>query len=712
MSTLIIPIDASQVPANERGKQRVKVAVQEGNKTRSQIVAVEAGKAEVKLEVDPKQPLSLAIGPENASDEDIFHLQTLTASVSPRQWPTQGTLSLPAFVLTPVWWRFWLFWCRNFDIEGRVVCADGSPVPGAEVRAFDVDFFWWWTSIGQVGPTAITDANGHFSIKFRWCCGWLPWWWWRLRYWQLEPLLVEKIYPVLKLNPALKFAEPTPNPTLNILRATATPSPAPAGQNPVAPHPAALPLAAPSLVATRGIDPSVIPGLRTKLLTQLPPVPELERLRIWPWFPWTPWLDCSPDIIFRVTQACGTGPAKVIVSENVFQTRWDIPTSLNVTLVANEEACCIRNPPPPPPGDCVLFTEVCQIAVPAIGGNSGAPATPVGYENPGGRDRPFAELISLFAQFGSSAQADYYELETKPQGAPPAAWAPVNPAGLENFSRLYFDAATPPHWFGPSFPVATSVPHVYESRHHYETVTNPGPWGTPAGRSWIGDPDEVALIQTSSVFADDAHDFRIVGYKALAGGGPDPATRKVLDGCGNNPQNNNLVVRLDNRIVLPPTPDNVHINTTEPDCGITSVSLGGVAVAACGAQQLLHGTPFEVDFFCTDPDGHLDHYELVVKYDVGAFKNLLSTADVGTLTLSVVGPGQAGPDYADALTQGAARPQWKGGSMKLVIDDASKVFPKTCCYVIELTVYKRNIVNCSGSLPYFNQTHYSFTVLV
>lgn len=301
MSTLIVPIDASQVPANERGQQRVKVAVQEGGKIHSQVVAVEGGKAEIKLDVDPKQPLSLAVGPESAADEDLFHLQTLTATISPRQWPARGNLTLPAFTLTPVWWRFWLFWCRNFDIEGRVVCADGSPVPGAEVHAYDVDFFWWWSSISQVGPTAITDANGHFSIKFRWCCGWLPWWWWRLRYWRLEPLLVEKIQPVLKLNPALKFPEPTPVPTLDLLRSTHTPPPPPPTVAPAATHLAAQPLAASALAVTRGVDPAAMPVVRDKLLAQLPHVPELERLRIWPWYPWTPWLDCTPDIIFRVT---------------------------------------------------------------------------------------------------------------------------------------------------------------------------------------------------------------------------------------------------------------------------------------------------------------------------------------------------------------------------------------------------------------------------
>ena len=85
------------------------------------------------------------------------------------------------------------------------MCADGSPVPGAEVTAYDVDFFWWWSSILQIDGTAVTDASGHFAIKFRWCCGWWPWWWWLLRQWRLDYDLVAKIQPVLKFNPQLKF---------------------------------------------------------------------------------------------------------------------------------------------------------------------------------------------------------------------------------------------------------------------------------------------------------------------------------------------------------------------------------------------------------------------------------------------------------------------------------------------------------------------------
>ena len=78
-----------------------------------------------------------------------------------------------------------------------------------------------------------------------------------------------------------------------------------------------------------------------------------------------------------------------------------------------------------------------------------------------------------------------------------------------------------------------------------------------------------------------------------------------------------------------------------------------------------------------------------------------------------------GSDYSNAVTpsinppESAVRPIWNGGNITLHIDDASKVFPITCCYLIELTVWKRNIVNCVvDSLTYYNQVHYSFTVTV
>lgn len=715
MSTLVIPIDASQIlPEKERGAQRIRVAIRERDGVKSKVIPITAAKTEVKLEVDAKQVLDIAVGPENASDEDIFHLQTPTARVVPRLWGEERVLTIPPIVLTLWWWRFWLRWCRDFVVDGRVVCSDGSPVPGALVRAFDVDHFWWWASISQVGPAVITDANGHFVIKFRWCCGWWPWWWWRLRSWRLEHALAERIHPVLKLNPNLRFREPDPVPCLNFLGAGSEAKP--------------LPVA----------DPGVIPTLREKLLSTLPRVPELERLHVWPWWPWTPWFDCTPDLIFRVTQDCG-GMAgnKVIVNENIFDVRWDIPTHLDVTLLANKDACCLNHGTPDPEGDCALYTGVCGdpgILVTDIGGNSAHPAGPDGYASPGVRDRPFSEVVHQMGQFGTSAQADFYEIEYRAHTTEPPPnpnpWVPVPGGALLDLLRGYFDATKPwpNQWFYVPFPVKTfGMKHVYESRHHYEDANAPPNWGSPMGRSWFMNMNLVASIQTAGYFPDDAYDFRIIGYKALPNGDLNPATRTVLPGCGGHPQNNMLVLRIDNRIVGAPTPGSVHVNTSEPDCGITSVKLGGILVAPCGSEKLQPGTPLDVEFSATDPDGHLDHYELVVKYDLGLYKDLLLMAKSPAGSLTSIPANQQGPDYSNAVNaavfdpalpaQTAVRPHWYGGKMHLRINDAATVFPKTCCYVIELRCWKRNIVNCHGpasadDLSYYNEMHYSFTVIV
>jgi hypothetical protein len=701
MSKLIVPIDASQIASAEREGQRLRVAVQTVEGVRSQIVSVGADRTEVTLDVDPARAISVAIGPADATDDDMFHLQTLTAQVSPRQWVEKGSLTIAPFVLTPWWWRFWLRWCRNFVIEGRLVCAGTKPVPGAEVRAYDVDFFWWWSSHMQVGPTAITDANGHFTIKFRWCCGWWPWWWWALRHWRLEPLLIEKIQPVLGLNPRLRVRPPDAVPSLEIVN----PSPR---------------------TKAGPIDPSQLAKVRDKLLSQLPHVPELERLKLWPWWDWHPWLDCTPDIIFRATQNCGGAGTKLIVNEHLFQTRWDIPTQLDVTLTANDQACCLPHTDPEPAGDCALLTGVCGdpgITVTNIGAPAVPPSGLEGYAYPGDRDRPFAEIVDISGQFGTSAQAAFYEIEYSPHGASPATWNPVPPSALLDFQRGYFDATQPwPHqWFYPVFQAKPyGARYLYESRHHYEMVNAPPNWGSAmTGRTWFYNVNTLASIQTKDNPLDGTMDFRIVGYQTLADGKtPDVANPHPLPGCGGNAQNNLLVLTIDNRVVGTPTAGNVHVNTAEPDCGITGVTLAGAAVESCGTHKVEQGKPLVVDFFVSDPDGHLDHYDLVLKYDQGSYKNLLDLiAYPGTLTSTPA--NQQGPDYAQAVTgpQTAARPKWFGGAMKLTIDNAAPVFPKTCCYLIELTVWKRNIANChapagADDLSYYNQTHYSFTVTV
>ena len=86
-------------------------------------------------------------------------------------------------------------------------------MPGAQVCAYDVDWFLWWRST-QLVSCSMTDANGEFTMKFRWCCGWWPWWWWRLREWVLDVGILERITkalpPELKIRP-IPLPDPTPD---------------------------------------------------------------------------------------------------------------------------------------------------------------------------------------------------------------------------------------------------------------------------------------------------------------------------------------------------------------------------------------------------------------------------------------------------------------------------------------------------------------------
>jgi hypothetical protein len=99
----------------------------------------------------------------------------------------------------------------------------------------------------------------------------------------------------------------------------------------------------------------------------------------------------------------------VIVDENIFNVRVDIPTTLDVRLVANDKACCIRNPNPGPQGVCALLSGACSETGAAdlainIGGNFGAPAAPEGYQYPGAPAMfPTAPMRARSASSASSA---------------------------------------------------------------------------------------------------------------------------------------------------------------------------------------------------------------------------------------------------------------------------------------------------------------------
>ncbi len=279
------------------------------------------GQATLAFEGNPGG-VRVVVGPHNATEEELKNLQTISVDVSPSRWK-ENTFRLSPILISAYYWWWWWWWCREYTITGRLVCADGSPVPGATVCAYDVDWWWWWFSEDQVG-CATTDATGSFQISFRRCCGWLWWWWWERRIWRVDPVLADRIVPILQKVPGIRrIPLPDPAPDLKVFESLLGPI---AGQS------RSLALAAPQSQrggASASINPGILETLRTQLLAKLPYSQELERLRVWPWWPWWPWWDCDADIIFRATQNCN-GQNNVIVDETILQTRFDIPNQLNV----------------------------------------------------------------------------------------------------------------------------------------------------------------------------------------------------------------------------------------------------------------------------------------------------------------------------------------------------------------------------------------------
>lgn len=710
-----IPLDASAVEGFKPDKA-VKVLIKDSKgalqSQTSKLNEKGQGAATFTFEAHPG-PLQVVLGPEDATDQELLGLQTVTLNVSTRQWQGKPTVQLTPIIITAYYWWWWWRWCRTFTIHGRVLCADGSPVPGAKVCAYDVDWWWLWSSTEQVG-CATTDINGSFEIKFRWCCGWWPWWWWRYRTWQLNPLLTQRVSTVLQQAPDIQLSPITSNqPGLSAFKELL------AGEG----HPIDQPLTA--------NDANRLELVRSQLVKKLPVSTELSQLRIWPWYPWLPWWDCNPDIIFKVTQDCIL-PGTVIVDENVNDTRWNVSSPLSVTLIANEKACCRQLPCQTHPceeGECLLIADVCGDPINKIGGNIGAPASPAGYLYPGAvtpgmtssnGDRPYAGIVTTHKNSGDMLNVDYYEIEFFSSGS----WVPLPPGAAVGFTRKWM--VSPTFVSGDeSFAFVTkldgsAVPHtVVESREHFE-ATHYFDWWPPgtiaSSRFWI--MDEFKLFDLdSSKFADGTYQFRVVGWQL--GGSGELINRKVLPVC-NTEKDNNLVLTFDNRIetALAHSPSGhscggVHTCTLEPDTHIMEVRINGVKVKACDTINANEGW-LEVDFLASDVDGHLGEYTLQATYGLNQVVNLLSQPST-TITPMAAGiqtgwnTGNTSGTYGVALSQFAVAPHWYGGKYTLRVDVA-EVFQVPCCYQFELRAYKRTVVSCYHGSAYQNLTEYSIGV--
>lgn len=701
--TLEIPLDASQVK-DFKPEQDLKVVIQAQDGSVTSRPASLGAKAQGSISVGfAKQPgrLRVVIGPAQATDEELLNSQTIGLDVPSRIWLKGREVTLAPIRISSYYWYWWLRWCQTYTIRGQVVCADGSPVPGAQVCAYDVDWWFFWSSTQLVG-CATTDINGAFELDFRWCCGWWPWWWWRYRSWQLDDILLERVGSVLERDPRLRLKRTTNQPSLEVF------------SDILGPEHGGL---------KRGLEAADVKNLdqiRHQLLEKLPQAPELERLRIWPWYPWWPWWDCTPDIIFKVTQDCRV-PGAVIVDEGVGDTRWNVSDPLEVTLVANDQACCRRpdcDDPPCEDGECLVIVNVCGDAIDDIGGNLGAPAAPEGYLYPGAvapgsadynGDRPYGGAVNVYKNSGDMLGVDYYEVEFFDG----VSWSPVPPGAAVSFSRewLFYDTGTDTWSSGSQpFPFATMTGHtVVESREHFENTGPYSDWWPGGFRFWT--TNEFLLFPLdSSKFADGTYHFRVVGWELGAGG--DLENPQVIPLCGSG-DDNELVLTLDNRVIDGPGHDPshncgpIHTCTLEPDTHFLGVRIDGQPVDPCDTVDAAAGL-LEIDFKAHDPDGHLALYSLQATFGLNEVVNLLDPA-LGAVVTPLVPGTSVGPTYGQALGQGALAPSWSGGDYTLTIP-AANAFPRPCCYQLELRAWKRTVVGCSHGYEHRNLSEYTLGV--
>src|ERR1700691_2223623 len=126
MSTISVPIDASQIPQGERGKQRLRVAVQSGEKIVSEVVEVTSGKAVATFDLDTTSAVTIAVGPESSNAVDLFCRNTPIVTVRPRLVEKKLAYTANPIVITLPIWERWLTWCRTFTISGYVYGPDGN----------------------------------------------------------------------------------------------------------------------------------------------------------------------------------------------------------------------------------------------------------------------------------------------------------------------------------------------------------------------------------------------------------------------------------------------------------------------------------------------------------------------------------------------------------------------------------------------------------
>ncbi len=729
---------------------RLKIAVARDCRViKSQVFQLKPGQSELQYTLDFEHEYSKAIGVRlvvglDVPDEQLRSVEHHQVWLPAKSF-IEGVVNDVELLIPERLYRFWLGFCRTYTLRGRVVCrrwiwdpieqmfvACDAPVRGALVKAFDADCFWWWCRRDQVGSD-FTDINGYFEIKFTWCC----WWWrpWLLKTWQLDPALVGRIRELLSQVPLdIPIPQPDPVPDLSIFERLV------ASTNVALPQPiAADPTPEP---ATELITETGFVQLGETLVRRLPKSPELEALRVWPWWPF---FDCKPDIVFEVTQDCGEGD-QTIYSETNFQTRWNIDPVLNgVTLVANQNACC--GPfccSDPPDEDCLVFQGVGCGGYPIENIEQDLANPLVGYAYPGTNDRPFGGTISLLGVFGDASEVDFYKLQRRRISPSPTGWVELPDTEVGNFIRRHWLGVFP--WLQNEVVKLDSVDgeKVLKTTNRYreehpEVDTGVDPINADRLTNWITASGSLVNGTPMAGLTDGVYELRVVGYRY------DAANDKLVDqkvmalcpptGEEVDPANHStLRLRLDNRVVSSIS-GSIHLNTSEPDCDFPDICAivknedptiplsqqKDNCIDPCGFVRLSAGDTLTIHFEATDSDGHLEGYQLTAHWAESRTLNVLTAGTLAGDPDSLYGPRYANTFLSNQGTYRASlpptnpehdRPFWYGGKFKVTVTVDDKVFETCCAYSLRLRVWKRTTNGCTGSY-YFHYNHcdFSFTVI-
>jgi len=735
---------------------KVKIAVvRDCRVIKSQVFQFQPAQHELQYTLDFEHDYSKEIGVRLVSGPDVPDEQLRSIEHHQVWLPAksfeQGSISNVELVVPEKLYRIWLNFCRTYTLRGRVVCRQrvwdpieqmfvvcDTPVRGARVKAFDVDCFWWWCRREQVG-TDFTDINGNFEIQFTWCC----WWWrpWLLKTWQLDPNLVARIRELLKQAAwHIPIPQPDPVPDLSIFKQIVSIT-----------H-AASPLAS-TFAATAKLDSELVNEndfvqLGETLVQILPKSPELEALRVWPWWPL---FDCKPDIVFEVTQDCGEGE-QIIYTETNFQTRWNIDAVLSgVVLVANQNACCTPCCFDPPDEDCLVFHGVGCGNYP-VGKIEQDLTNPLaGYAYPGINDRPFGGTIRLLGTFGDASNVDFYKLQRRRISPLPTGWEDLSDIEVGSFTRS--------HWLGV-FPwwqnevvklelvggekVLKTIRRYREE--HSEVDTGVDPTNADRLTNWMTANGGLLNGVPMPGLVDGLYELRVIGYSY------DTDTASLVDekvmalcppaGQDVDPElSSTLRLHLDNRVVIP-VAGSVRLDTTEPDCDFPDICAivknenpalplnqqREKCIDPCGFVRLSAGDTLTIHFKATDSDGHLEAYALSAHWAESASFDVLDAGIIAGDPDSLYGPNYDQTFTGDQGLYRAAlpatnpehdRPFWYGGNFKVTVTiDATipanphKVFETCCAYLLRLKVWKRTTDGCTSSQYFhYNYSEFSFTVI-